>query len=151
MLHKGKLFHQRPPWVTDAAFFHIRLRILDSCPHCLTDSTLAQALLSAAQNYQQRGRWYGQLLLLMPDHLHAVLAFPAQASMSAVIGAWKSYLAKTQRIAWQGNYFDHRLRNAAEQLEKMHYIRMNPVRAGLCAQPADWPWVLGPADFQGTS
>jgi len=64
--------------------------------------------------------------------------------MSRVVGDWKKYQQRELAITWQEGYFDHRLRNEAEFVEKCHYIRMNPVRAGLCATPTDWPWAAEP-------
>ncbi len=78
----------------------------------------------------------------MPDHLHALLAFPPDKKMSSVIGTWKSFHAKQHGILWQGNYFDHRIRTDAELEEKAAYIRRNPVVKGLCSTEEDWPWVL---------
>jgi len=72
----------------------------------------------------------------MPDHLHALLSFARDQTMSGVIGDWKHFHARKHGIMWQEGYFDHRLRNdeRGEQLSaKMHYIRQNPVVDGLCA------------------
>jgi REP element-mobilizing transposase RayT len=77
----------------------------------------------------------------MPDHLHALLAFPPDKQMSKVIGAWKAFQSKRHGLRWQGNYFDHRIRNEAEAEEKAAYIRQNPVVKGLCVREEDWPWV----------
>ena len=65
--------------------------------------------------------------------------------MSRVIGEWKHFHARRNDVLWQEGYFDHRLRDdeRGEQLSmKVDYIRANPVAAGLCARPKDWPWVL---------
>ena len=62
--------------------------------------------------------------------------------MSDTIGAWKGFLSKKADIRWQDNYFDHRIRSDKELVEKMSYIRCNPVVKGLCKRPEDWPWVL---------
>ena len=80
----------------------------------------------------------------MLDHLHALLSFSYDDSMSRIIGEWKHFQARRHGIAWQEGYFDHRLRDdeRGEQLAaKMDYIRQNPVAAGLCAKAEDWPWV----------
>ena len=62
--------------------------------------------------------------------------------MSRVIGQWKRYQTKELGIAWQDNFFDHRLRNDAEANLKHDYIRRNPVVKGLCLRPEDWPWLI---------
>ena len=76
----------------------------------------------------------------MPDHVHLIVAVPRDRSLAVCIGGWKRYLARTHGIRWQANFFDHRLRNASEEAGKREYIRLNPVRKGLAATPADWPW-----------
>ena len=72
----------------------------------------------------------------MPDHLHALLSFAQDESMSEVIRDWKRFHARTNHVIWQQGYFDHRLRadERGEQLSsKMNYIRQNPV-AAVCAR-----------------
>jgi putative transposase len=80
------------------------------------------------------------IALAMPDHFHALLSFPGEKSMRQVVTAMKSWMAKSCGICWQRDFFDHRLRNNESAAEKAHYIRMNPVRAGLCEKPEDWPY-----------
>ncbi len=85
----------------------------------------------------------------MPDHLHALVSFATDKAMSNVLGDWKRFHARNNHIAWQEGYFDHRLRNdeRGEQLTaKMDYIRRNPVAAGLCTNPEDWPWIYPAPD-----
>ena len=105
---------------------------------------IASAILSAARHYHIHLRWHVRLLLLMPDHLHALISFPKVESMPQVIGSWKHYLSKHQHLEWQRDYFDHRVRDHSSLQEKADYIRQNPVRAGLVAQPDQWPYVWEP-------
>lgn len=79
----------------------------------------------------------------MPDHIHTLLSFQRDASMSRVIGDWKHFNSHKYGILWQEGYFDHRLRDdeRGDQLStKINYIRNNPVAAALCPRPEDWPW-----------
>lgn len=62
--------------------------------------------------------------------------------MSKTISLWKAYHARDSGIVWQENYFDHRIRSAAEFDLKAAYIRNNPVVKGLCTTAAEWPWVI---------
>ena len=86
------------------------------------------------------------MLLLMPDHLHAILAFPRDPGMKTTVENWKKFLAREHGIAWQRDFFDHRLRSSNEETEKRDYILMNPVRKGCCERAEDWPWVYRPND-----
>jgi len=131
--------------VEPGALFHIRIAIDRSVERAtlLTILPLAESLMEAAKVYEERQRWHITVFMLMPDHLHALLAFQRDESMSRVIGDWKHFQARTHGIVWQEGYFDHRLRDdeRGEQLSaKINYIRQNPVAAGLCANVEDWPW-----------
>ena len=134
--HPGKLYHRVPGWVEDGAIFHIRIRSEGDPTSSLTEPRI----LEAARVYHERQRWFCHLIVLMPDHVHALLSFPRQDGMSRIIGEWKHYLAHHGGIRWQDGYFDHRIRNDAEFVEKAAYIRRNPVAKGLCAREEDWPW-----------
>ncbi len=113
-----RLHHDIPGWVKDGAIFHVRLRVAATQGVVLTDAALAAKLLDAAERYHLAGRWWCDLFLLMPDHLHALLAFPREPGMSAVIRSWKRAAARLQGVCWQENYFDHRIRTKAEGQEK---------------------------------
>ena len=82
----------------------------------------------------------------MPDHLHALVACPRDEDLAKMVATWKRFTAHDAGIAWQKGFFDHRLRNDESLQEKAHYIRMNPVRKGLVAQPEDWPYVWSPPE-----
>ena len=141
-----RLHHQVPSWVDPSALFHIRIaldRNVEQRP--LTEPELGEALLDSVRLYQRKYRWYNTLFLLMPDHLHALLSFGRDESMSEVIRDWKRFHARHGGVAWQEGYFDHRLRadERGEQLgTKTDYIRRNPAVAGLCASIEEWPWVI---------
>ena len=147
-IQHSRLHHRTPGWAPEGDRFHVRIR-LESLESSLTSPVLGAILLESVGFYHRRGRWYAWLVVLMPDHLHAVLSFPPEVSMSRVIGEWKKYHATTSGVQWQSNYFDHRLRNDQEFVEKAYYIRANPVRKGLCKWLEDWPWVAEPWKTDG--
>ena len=85
--------------------------------------------------------------VIMPDHVHLFVAFPMTGLMlSEWMGAMKTVLGKkllrlgTQKPHFQEGFFDHVLRSAESYAQKWEYVRMNPVRAGLCERPEDWPY-----------
>jgi hypothetical protein len=56
-----------------------------------------------------------------------------------------------QGIKWQGNFFDHRIRNEHQGVEKWRYIRRNPVVKELCREEAAWPfWWSGTLSAGGS-
>ena len=100
----------------------------------------AGAILESIRIRNSRGVWFAKDAVVMPDHVHLLVAIPAEAGLAATVGNWKRYLARTAGVEWQENFFDHRIRNADEESEKFEYIRQNPVKKGLCATPEAWPW-----------
>jgi putative transposase len=133
-----RLHHATPGWVKDGALFHVRLRVAPDQKLELTAKELSPRLLKAAADYHAAGRWWCELFLLMPDHVHALLAFPPEPGMSVVVRNWKRGAARLQGVRWQDNFFDHRIRAKAEAQEKWLYIRQNPVVKGLCLRADDW-------------
>jgi len=104
----------------------------------------AAVLMETAHIYHERGRWYLKLLLLMPDHLHALIGVDGQTSLGKLIRDYKRITAKMAGVTWQRNFFDHRLRHAESLAEKFAYICQNPVRAGLIGVERDWPYTFIP-------
>jgi putative transposase len=150
-IHRGfpqRPHHTVPHWVEPGAVFHIRISLdWAEGQRRLVYPPLAPAVLDSARFYEAKLRWHITLFLLMPDHLHALLSFARDQSISEVIRDWKRFHARTNQVTWQENYFDHRLRadERGEQLAaKMDYIRQNQVRAGLCAKAEEWPWSIDP-------
>ena len=85
--------------------------------------------------------------VLMPDHAHLFVALPSTGlTLSKWIQSLRSVVGKEllrlgfQKPHWQEGFFDHLLRNSESYSEKWEYVRMNPVRAGLCLKPEDWPF-----------
>ena len=131
-----------PGWAKSGEAYHVRIRAESFSPLTLTDKQLAPALLKSANLYQDIGRWYRRLFLLMPDHLHALLIFPPHRIMNEVIGDWKATQAKQLKIQWQGNYYEEIVSHGLELEEKAAHIRRNPVVRKLCAKEENWPWAF---------
>src|SRR5207302_726122 len=105
----------------------------------LCHKQVAEQIFRTAKLYDDRSRWYLELMLLMPDHLHALIAMDGEASLSSTIANFKRATSKFAGVRWQRNFFDHRLRHDESSTEKDAYIRYNPVRAGLVPSKSHWP------------
>ncbi len=114
----------------------------------LCHKQIAEQIFRTAKLYDHRGRWYLELMLLMPDHLHALIAIDGESSLSYTIATFKRATSKFAGIEWQRNFFDHRLRHDESFEEKAAYIRQNPIRAGLVTNEGDWPYVLDRAEIE---
>ena len=85
--------------------------------------------------------------VIIPDHVHLFIAFPVTGiPLPDWVQSLRTVLGKTllrigvQKPHWQEGFFDHILRNAESYSAKWDYVRMNPVRAGLCGTSEDWPY-----------
>lgn len=98
---------------------------------------------------------------VMPNHVH-VLIQPRE-DLATIVQGWKSFTSRwilrqneslSLRIPepnrlWMREYWDRFMRDENHYRKTVAYIHQNPVRAGLCATPEEWPWssaYLGSAD-----
>jgi putative transposase len=105
---------------------------------------VAPGLINGVRHYHDERRWYCRLILLMPDHLHAVLAVPHAEEIAHLVGNWKRFATNRHGVQWQRGFFDHRLRSPEEGDLKLAYIRQNPVRGGWVSSAQEWPWQWEP-------
>ena len=89
---------------------------------------------------------------VMPNHVHVLLK-PRQ-ELSAIVKGWKSFtarwaLARNEALGlgipdskhlWMREYWDRYMRDEDHLKRSIEYIHNNPVKAGLCGRPEDWPW-----------
>jgi REP-associated tyrosine transposase len=85
--------------------------------------------------------------VFLPDHWHCIGApvYPVTISLAMKSVKQSSTSAVNQRRGtegelWQPRFFDRALRSVKEYNEKIEYIHLNPVRAGLVSRPEDWCW-----------
>jgi putative transposase len=64
----------------------------------LNDEGTAKILFDTAQIYHERRRWNLTLLLLMPDHLHALIGIDGRDSLSKLVRDYKRIAAKLAKI-----------------------------------------------------
>ncbi len=141
---RKSLPHAVPPWVKDGATYFFTQCLQDRTRSDLVRAETAGALLAAVRNYHDRQIWFMRLFLLMPDHLHALVSFPAGQSLRVAWSSWKRYTAKTTGVIWQRDFFEHRLRSHESWEQRARYIRENPVRKGLVTEGGLWPWYFEP-------
>ena len=92
---------------------------------------------------------------VMPNHVHVVLRVLAGHTLAEVVHSWKFFTAKRANELlnlsggfWQGEYYDHLVRNDSEFERAVRYVAENPEKAGL----RNWGWVwLGGRDAHPTA
>jgi REP element-mobilizing transposase RayT len=84
---------------------------------------------------------------LMPNHAHVVVEIVDKISLSEIVGSWKSFTAKQANkiigqsgTFWHADYFDRYMRDEDHLARTIGYVENNPVKAGLVAVAAEWPW-----------
>ncbi len=82
----------------------------------------------------------------MPNHIH-VIAIPNHAdSLARHFRKTHSTYAKeiNGRYGWKGHLWQERFYSVVmdelHALAALRYVELNPVRAGLCDSPEQWPW-----------
>ncbi len=89
---------------------------------------------------------------VMPNHVH-VLIQPLE-DLATIVQGWKSFTARwilrqndslslgipERDRLWMREYWDRFMRDENHYQKTVAYIHQNPVSAGLCATPAEWPW-----------
>lgn len=83
---------------------------------------------------------------LMPNHVHLVAVPNTCDSLARLFrDAHRKYTRHINcREGWRGHLWQERFHSCAMDeahlLAAVRYIELNPVRAGLCNSPNDWPW-----------
>jgi len=89
---------------------------------------------------------------IMPNHVHVLLE--PRTDLATIVQGWKSFtsrwvLRQNQWLGlripkpdqlWMREYWDRYIRDAGHYQKALDYIQQNPVKAGLCRRPEDWPW-----------
>ena len=85
--------------------------------------------------------------VIMPNHVHTLLKRSDDVELEQILQSFKSYTAhEANKLLsrkgqfWFPEYFDRRIRNEKHFCNTLKYIENNPVKAGLCRKPSDWPF-----------
>ena len=143
-MYSSAMSRLRRPFLSDRYFF-ITVRLLTGRGR-LRDTDFR--LLALALNRTRRPHpFYLTAWVFLPDHWHAICAPVYPLTISQVMKSAKisSTILINRRRAergelWQARFFDRALRTVKEYNDKVEYIHLNPVKAGLVQRPEDWPW-----------
>ncbi len=121
----------------------------------LTQEDLAISICEAVLYRKRKKIWHLLCFVLMPDHLHLLIALGIEISLSKSMGDFSRFtslninsLLKRQRNLWQNGFYDHSIRRSVEKCPMLtEYIHNNPVRKGLCSFPEDWRWSTAHSTF----
>jgi putative transposase len=104
----------------------------------------ADLLLRAFRRTIQKSRTSIVAWVILPDHFHMLVNAP-DGRVDKFIHLVKlsfTYQLKSRRTGiesvWQHRYWDHIIRSEQDLNHHIDYIHINPVKHGLCADPAGW-------------
>ena len=125
--------------------FHANARGNRGQPIVLARGDVAHllGLLAAAVN---RFQWRCYAYCVMPNHYHFLVETLRPTlgdGMRHLNGSYARWF--NRRYGFNGHLFGGRFHSASVEsephlLELSRYIVLNPVRAGICRRPEDWPW-----------
>ena len=96
--------------------------------------------------------------VVMPDHVHALIWFTETGQLSSFMNKWKELTSKAikklyrvkfpnywkkldeEDPVWQPKYHSFNVFSEKKIEEKLDYMHLNPVRAGLVERAVDWTW-----------
>lgn len=123
---------------------HVTICTFDRQPHFLNTDIRERTLLHFRQQ-ATHGGFALSAWCLMPDHLHLLLGgLHRNARLVPFLSLCKQRAADEARRRqdirlWQPGFHDRVPRSDERLRDVARYIVDNPVRAGLCAAPAEWP------------
>src|SRR5207249_10743823 len=108
---------------------------------------IADLVADAIRHFHQ-SRYVLEDWVVMPNHAHALVWPMPNHLLSEILKSWKQFTSRpankilnlAEEPFWQPESYDHWIRNDDEKARIRRYIRNNPVNAGLCRLPEDWPW-----------
>jgi putative transposase len=137
--------------------------------------TEIDALRGAVRVVRTRHPFHIDAWVVLPDHMHCIWTLPSgdadfPARWQAIKAAFSRSVppAEDRRVSlirrreagiWQRRYWEHTIRHEQDFAVHMDYVHFDPVKHGLAARPADWPFssfercaALGmyPSDWAGT-
>jgi putative transposase len=114
------------------------------------------ALRDAIRRAHQRAPFHIDAWVVLPDHMHCMWTLPESDSDFSsrwrdIKTAFSKSLPATERRSpvmvrrgergiWQRRYWEHTIRDDRDYAAHMDYVHFNPVKHGLSATPADWPY-----------
>jgi putative transposase len=112
----------------------------------LRDPAIAGMIIDNWRHFDPE-RYRLEAFVVMPNHVHVLIAIKEGVSLSDVVRSWKTYSAKQiaritdwKGTVWQADYWDRYIRDAEHYQRAMAYILANPVKAGLAKETTEWPW-----------
>jgi putative transposase len=103
--------------------------------------------LDSLFGYRDRGVFQLYEFVVMPDHVHLMVAPGSNVSLEKAMqfikgGFSHRYMKETgsRSEIWERSFTNHRIRNWDDYEKHREYVHLNPVRAGLVQAASDYPY-----------
>lgn len=130
-----------PDWTMTGATYFITCRVASGCLSETEIVLVRDHIRSGDPTYYDL---WGAVVL--PDHTHLLLRPRAEMPLSRIMKGIKGVTARllnrqrgNRASVWQNESFDRIVRGRKEFQEKLRYMILNPVRAGLTKDPWAYP------------
>jgi putative transposase len=127
------------------AYYHVGARGNNKMEVFVSDED-RHRFLAVLGDVVDRYGWRLYAYCLMDNHYHLALSTP-RPNLGAGMGRLNQLYVQwfNRRYDRTGHLFERRywaalVENEAHMLALIRYIAANPVRAGMCPRPRDWPW-----------
>jgi putative transposase len=134
-----------PRSALDDGYFHVTMRGVDGTDIYL-DTEDRRTFVALFASAVRRHGWDMHTVCLMTNHYHLVLDVTVERlsqGMQWLNGAYAQIF--NGRWGRRGHLFGARFHSKPiedddQLVSTCRYVMWNPVRAGLCERPEDWPW-----------
>jgi REP element-mobilizing transposase RayT len=126
-------------------FFHVTNRG-NRRADIVLDALEIDALLHRIEDATARVEWRWLAYCVMPNHFHLLVeARVPQLSkgmqlLSAAFAQWSNREHRRTGHLFQGRFKTVPIARGPHLFETLRYVALNPVSAGLCRHPLNWPW-----------
>jgi REP element-mobilizing transposase RayT len=131
--------------VFPGGIYHVNTHSLDDLP-VLGDDVLRELFLVELAKAVAKFELICDAFCLMTNHYHLLLRTP-QGLLSEAMQQLNANFARIfdRRVGrhgpvWEARFHDDPIETDGHLLQSARYIVLNPVRAGICADPADYRW-----------
>jgi len=140
--HNDKKEYTKEEWKEYNRLFNDRVEEWMNAGYgsCLLRKKENATIVANALKYFDGQRYVLDEWVVMPNHIHVLVKPKGEHKLSDILHSWKSYTAneinkkegRTGQL-WMSESFDHIVRNEDALKAIRHYIRQNPVKAGIVA------------------
>ena len=111
------------------------------------DDLERRVFLMLLDKHAKRQDWIVLTYVLMSNHFHLLLRLRAptlSVGMCGLNGEFSRFTGARHRRQpghlFKNRFWSEPIEDDAHLLATARYIALNPVRAGICPDPGDWPW-----------